>query len=108
MRVAVAVQVRLTGDVRVACADVHPRLPAAADREAHVGHELVDVALCHAAVERRGVELGVERRARGGVIRREARICGVATCNVCRVRLLIILYNGNCLRVPRGVALVAK
>ena len=62
---------------------------------AHVGHEVVDVALydavlCHAAVERRGVELGVERRARGGVIRREARVCSVATCNVCRARLIIL------------------
>ena len=96
---AVAVQARLTAHVQKRVSHLDFWAPAAADRVAHVGHEVVDVALCHAAVERRGVELGVERRARGGVIRREARVCSVATCNVCRVRL-IILYNGNCLRVP--------
>ena len=101
---AVAVQARLTAHVQKRVSHLDFWAPAAADRVAHVGHEVVDVALCHGSVERRGVEWP----AQGLVIRREARVCSVATCNVCRVRLLIILYNGNCLRVPRGVALVAK
>ena len=94
---AVAVQARLTAHVQKRVSHLDFWAPAAADRVAHVGHEVVDVALCHA--DGGGVRVGVERRARGGVIRREARVCSVATCNVCRVRL-IILYNGNCLRVP--------
>jgi len=73
--VAVVVQARLTADVRDST-HLDPRSPAAADREAHVGHELVDVALCHA--DGGGVRVGVEGRARGGVIRREARVCRVA------------------------------
>ena len=91
---AVAVQARLTAGVRVTplChADVHAvaaRWPAAADREAHVGHEVVHVAVCDA--DGSGVRVGIERRVCAGVIRRQAPVCSVATCNVCRVRLIIL------------------
>ena len=83
---AVAVQARLTAGVRVTplChADVQSRWPAAADRRAHVGHEVVHVAVCDADSNGSGVRVGVdERRVCAGVIRREAPVCSVATCNV--------------------------
>ena len=83
---AVAVQAQLTAGVVVTVvganlhADAARIKPAAADRVAHVGHEVVHVAVCDA--DGSGVRLGIERRVYAGVIRRRAPTCSVATCNV--------------------------
>jgi len=62
--VAVAVVARLAADGRDAGDEPHrhPRFAAATDRQAHVGHDLVDVALCrlcHADDFDVGVGVGV-------------------------------------------------
>ena len=82
---AVAVQALLTAGVvatrvgAVVHCDANGK-PAAGDRVAHVGHEVVHVAVCDA--DGSGVRLGIERRVYAGVIRRRAPTCSVATCNV--------------------------